>query len=153
MGTWLSQECMPGCVKSVRFLKIILISHQRMPCIPSHFSLWSLSSLQTAAKQQVVLLRVQGSGAAGFGWGALGPRHSHSLGLMISNYAFGLKKSSRLKILGPLSTSVLNMLQNRKEATSEDVFPRLDLLLAWAQTALGLSPRHPRDMLLPPGSN
>lgn len=46
-----------------------------------------------------------GSGAAGFGWGDLGPRHSHSLGFIISNYAVGRKKSSRLKILGPLSTS------------------------------------------------
>lgn len=115
MGTWLSQECMPGCVKSVRFLKIILISHQRMPCIPSHFSRWSLSSLQTAAEQQVGLLRVQGSGAAGFGWGDLGPWHSHSLGLMISNYAFGLKKSSRLKILSPLSTSNSKYAPNQEE--------------------------------------
>lgn len=131
MGTWLSQGCVPGCVKSVRFLKIILISHQRMPCISSHFSLWSLSSLQTAAKQQVVLLRVRGSGAAGFGWGDLGPRHSHSLGLMISNYAFGLKKSSRLKILGPLSTSVLNMLQN-----SEESFPGWTCCWPWPRQHL-----------------
>lgn len=39
------------------------------------------------------------------------------------------------------------MLQNRREATSEDVFPRLDLLLALAQTAPGLSPRHPGELV------
>lgn len=51
--------------------------------------------------------RVQGDGAAGFGRGDLGPRHSHShsLGLRISIYAFDPKNSSRLRILGPLSTS------------------------------------------------
>lgn len=83
---------------------------------------------------------MQGDGAAGFGRGDLGPRHSLSLGLRISIYSFGPKNSSRLRIPGPLTTShIPDMIQKY-------VFPRLDLVLALAQIVLGLSPCHQGGM-------
>lgn len=84
---------------------------------------------------------MQGNGAAGFGWGKLGPGHSHSLGLTISVYAFDSKNSSTLKIPGPLSTSTLQL----EEGINKNVFSRLDLALALAQTVFGLSPCHQGD--------
>lgn len=92
--------------------------------------------------------RGQGDGAAGFWWGDLGPSHSHSLGLRISIYAFDPKNSSRLRILGPLSTSNPRYDPKLEEdCLALDVFPRLDLVLALAQIVLGLSPCHQGDML------
>lgn len=86
---------------------------------------------------------VHGSGAAGFGRGDLGPRHSHSLGLKISSYAFDPKNSSRLKILGPLSTFNSKLCSKTGGRLSvRMLFPGWTWCWPWPRQPLGLSPCH-----------